>query len=97
MWLGSWHDLARVALVGPLAYVAVVLVLRASGNRTLSKLHAFDLVVTAAIGSTLGTVLLVALQRVVAWGRAWAVVLEADGSRSVMGPTTAARSARSRT
>ena len=32
--------------------------LRISGNRTLSKMHAFDLVVTVALGSTLATVIL---------------------------------------
>lgn len=41
-----------------LAYVALVLVLRISGNRTLSRMHAFDLVVTVALGSTLATVIL---------------------------------------
>jgi uncharacterized membrane protein YcaP (DUF421 family) len=32
--------------------------LRISGKRTLSKMNAFDLVVTVALGSTLATVLL---------------------------------------
>ena len=45
-------------LVGTLAYVALVLLLRISGKRTLTKLNAFDLVVTVALGSTLATVLL---------------------------------------
>jgi uncharacterized membrane protein YcaP (DUF421 family) len=47
-----------VLLVGPLAYVALVAILRISGKRTLTKLNAFDLVVTVALGSTLATVLL---------------------------------------
>ena len=50
--------LARTMLVGVLAYVALILLLRASGKRTLSKLNAFDLVVTVALGSTLATILL---------------------------------------
>jgi uncharacterized membrane protein YcaP (DUF421 family) len=41
-----------------LAYVVLVVFLRLSGLRTLSKLNAFDLVVTVALGSTLATVLL---------------------------------------
>jgi uncharacterized membrane protein YcaP (DUF421 family) len=41
-----------------MAYVALVAMLRISGARTLSKLNAFDLVVTVALGSTLATVLL---------------------------------------
>ena len=45
-------------LNGTLAYVALVMVLRGFGKRSLSKLNAFDLVVTVALGSTLATVLL---------------------------------------
>lgn len=58
MFFQSWSDLLRVVVVGTLAYGALVLLLRASGKRTLSKLNAFDLVVTVALGSTLATVLL---------------------------------------
>lgn len=58
MFFDSWGDLGRVLVVGALAYVALVLLLRLSGNRTLSKLNAFDLVVTVSLGSTLATVLL---------------------------------------
>ena len=58
MLFDSWTGLGRVLLVGTLAYVALVLLLRISGKRTLSKLNAFDLVVTVALGSTLATVLL---------------------------------------
>jgi len=42
-----------------LAYVALVLLLRISGKRTLTKLNAFDdLVITVALGSTLSAILL---------------------------------------
>jgi uncharacterized membrane protein YcaP (DUF421 family) len=58
MLFESWSGLGRVALVGALAYAALVLLLRLSGKRTLTKLNAFDLVVTVALGSTLATVLL---------------------------------------
>ncbi|GJD29237.1 hypothetical protein PMNALOAF_0469 [Methylobacterium adhaesivum] len=58
MLFDSWTGLGRVLLVGPLAYVALVAILRISGKRTLTKLNAFDLVVTVALGSTLATVLL---------------------------------------
>jgi uncharacterized membrane protein YcaP (DUF421 family) len=58
MLFDSWAGLGRVLLVGTLGYVALVLLLRASGKRTLTKLNAFDLVVTVALGSTLATVLL---------------------------------------
>ena len=48
----------RILIVGAAAYVGLVLFLRLSGNRTLSKMNAFDLVVTVALGSTLATILL---------------------------------------
>jgi uncharacterized membrane protein YcaP (DUF421 family) len=58
MFFESWNGLLRVLVVGCFAYIALVLLLRVSGKRTLSKLNAFDLVVTVALGSTLATVLL---------------------------------------
>jgi len=57
MFFDSWR-LGRVLVVGPLAYISLVLILRISGKRTLTKLNSFDLVVTVALGSTLATVLL---------------------------------------
>lgn len=54
----SWDNLARVAMVGIPAYVSLILVLRTTGKRTLSKMNAFDLVVTVALGSTLATSML---------------------------------------
>jgi uncharacterized membrane protein YcaP (DUF421 family) len=58
MFFGGWSGLWRVCLVGALAYAALLLLLRFSGKRTLSKMNAFDLIVTVALGSTLATVLL---------------------------------------
>jgi len=79
----SWMSLGRTALIGLIAYSALVLFLRISGKRTLAKLNAFDLVVTVALGSTLASVLtsdtlplangllalllLIGLQYLVAW------------------------------
>ncbi len=50
--------LIRTVVVGALAYVALLVMLRVSGKRTLSQLNAFDFVVTVALGSTLATILL---------------------------------------
>ena len=44
-------------IVGFLAYLGLVVLLRITGKRTLSKMNAFDLVVTVALGSTLATVM----------------------------------------
>jgi len=54
----SWIGLVRVVVVGTVAYMALVVLLRISGKRTLSKMNAFDLVVTVALGSTLATIIL---------------------------------------
>ncbi len=58
MLFDSWSGLARVLIVGTAAYAMLIVFLRISGKRTLSKMNAFDLVVTVALGSTLTTVLL---------------------------------------
>lgn len=51
-------------VVGTLAYVWLIAVLRVTGKRTLAQLNAFDFIVTVALGSTLATV---ALSSTVAW------------------------------
>lgn len=58
MFFDSWSGLGRVIIVGVCAYLGLVLLVRLSGKRTLSKMNAFDLVVTVALGSTLATILL---------------------------------------
>ncbi|GAM16073.1 DUF421 domain-containing protein [Mesobacillus selenatarsenatis] len=83
MLFNSWDAVWRTLIVGVLAYSSLVLLLRVSGKRTLSKMNAFDLIVTVALGSTLATILLnknvalvegisaffilIALQYLVAW------------------------------
>ena len=83
VFFDDWAGLVRVVVVGTVAYVALIALLRISGKRTLAKLNAFDFIVTVALGSTLATVLLsadvtvaegvtafallVGLQFVVAW------------------------------
>lgn len=58
VFFDDWYGLLRVAVAAVVAYVALVIVLRLSGARTLSKMNAFDLVVTVALGSTLATIIL---------------------------------------
>ena len=57
MLFDGWHDLFRTLVVGVSTYAGLILILRIAGKRTLSKMNAFDLVVTVAIGSTLATVI----------------------------------------
>lgn len=54
----NWDSIARMAVFGTSAYISAIVMLRISGSRTLSKMNAFDLVVTIAFGSTLSSILL---------------------------------------
>ena len=83
IFFNGWFTLLRTAVVGTLAYAALVVFLRVSWKRTLAKMNAFDLVVTVSLGSTLATItlsadvalaqgllalaLLIALQFVMTW------------------------------
>ncbi len=58
MFYDNSTGLLRVVVVGIIAYVALVLMIRVSGNRTLSKMNAFDLIVTVALGSTLASIII---------------------------------------
>ena len=64
MFFDNTSDLARILVVGPLAYLWHVDVLMASGKRTWAQLNAVDFIVTVALGSTVATV---ALSRSVSW------------------------------
>lgn len=58
IWFESWDSLLRVICIAPIAYIAMVILLRVSGKRTLAKMNAFDFVVTVALGSILASVAL---------------------------------------
>lgn len=56
-FFGGWEPVARVLVVGTLAYAAMVLLLRVTGKRTLAQMNAFDFIVTVALGASFGRVL----------------------------------------
>jgi uncharacterized membrane protein YcaP (DUF421 family) len=58
MLFDSWAGIGRVLVVGTLAYVLLIFILRVTGKRTLSKMNAFDLIVTVALGSALASTML---------------------------------------
>jgi uncharacterized membrane protein YcaP (DUF421 family) len=58
MFINDWFGLVRVFVVGCLAYVILIVWLRITGKRALSKWNAFDFVVTIALGSTLASVII---------------------------------------
>ena len=57
-FFNNWSELGRTVLIGISAYLILILLLRISGKRTLTKLNAFDLVVTVALGSTLASTIM---------------------------------------
>ena len=82
MLFDSWTSLGKTLLAVLITYPLLILVLRIGGKRTLSKMNAFDFVVTVAIGSLVASTvltgtpvangvaavaLLVALQTAVTW------------------------------
>src|SRR5881275_2648107 len=48
----GWEPLLRTAIGTTATYLALVVLLRVAGQRTLAKWYAFDLIVTVALGST---------------------------------------------
>ncbi|MPR32270.1 DUF421 domain-containing protein [Salmonirosea aquatica] len=58
IFFDSWESVIRIIIITILAYATLIVMLRVSGKRTLSKMNAFDFVVTVALGSTLATVIL---------------------------------------
>lgn len=53
----GWEPIARILVVGALAYTALVLLLRVSGKRTLTQMSGFDFIITVALGATFGRML----------------------------------------
>ncbi|WP_404284317.1 DUF421 domain-containing protein [Exiguobacterium aurantiacum] len=51
------RTMLQIILTGVGAYLAIILILRVSGKRTLAKMNAFDFIVTVALGSILATTL----------------------------------------
>lgn len=56
-FFGGWEPIARVLVVGTLAYTAMVVLLRLSKKRTLSQMNAFDFIITVALGASFGRIL----------------------------------------
>lgn len=90
IWNG-WTPLIQVTLMASVGYIALVLLLRTTGPRTMAKMTPLDFVVAVTVGSAFGRmitaekstvsqliwvlVFLVGLQWVLAWLRARSVLL----------------------
>jgi uncharacterized membrane protein YcaP (DUF421 family) len=56
IFFNDWDSFFRTLVMTFLAYISIVILLRVSGKRTLSKMNAFDFIVTIALGSALASV-----------------------------------------
>lgn len=54
----SWESFGRTFFITIVAYFILIFLLRTSGKRTLSKMNAFDFIITIGLGSCLATVAL---------------------------------------
>ncbi|RYY28950.1 MAG: DUF421 domain-containing protein [Chitinophagaceae bacterium] len=58
LFFDSWEALFHVAICSTISYIVLFIFIRISGKRSLSKLNAFDFVVTVTLGSTLSAMIL---------------------------------------
>lgn len=58
IFFDNWDKVGRSLVLAVTAYLALVILLRLSGKRTLSKMNVFDFVFVVALGSTLATTIL---------------------------------------
>lgn len=57
LFFNGWSPLIRIIIVGIFSYFSLIVLLRASGKRTLSHLNEYDLVISMALGSIMANVL----------------------------------------
>lgn len=55
IFFGDVSDVTRMLIIGTLTYFLLILFLRVTGKRVLSKMNAFNLVITVALGSSFAT------------------------------------------
>lgn len=58
LFFNSLEALLRIVIVGVISYIVLILLLRTAGKRTLSRMNAYDMVITMELGSILAKVLL---------------------------------------
>src|SRR5436305_3027053 len=96
-WFGGWDVVVRTLIAGTVTYLALIVLLRVAGQRTLAKWYAFDLIVTVALGSSfangvlskditvvqsvLGFAILIGLQFLIAW-----TVVRWSAMRAIVNP-----------
>lgn len=73
MFFENWQEMNRIFISALVAYIVLIIVLRISGKRTLSKWNVFDFIVTIALGSLLADVIVSKSNRI--WEGLFAAVL----------------------
>ncbi|MGJ9386140.1 DUF421 domain-containing protein [Salipaludibacillus sp. CF4.18] len=58
MFFDDWEGVFRTVVIAVCTYPVLIIMLRISGKRTLSKMNMFDFIITIALGSTVATILL---------------------------------------
>lgn len=58
MFFNSWDSLIHTLIIGTFGYIGIIILMRISGKRTLSKWNSFDFIVTIAFGSMLASLML---------------------------------------
>jgi uncharacterized membrane protein YcaP (DUF421 family) len=53
LFFSGWGSLIHVVVVGVVCYVTLLVTLRLSGKRTLSRMNAYDMIITMALGAVL--------------------------------------------
>lgn len=57
MWFDSWSSIEQIIIKAVVCFIGLILLLRLGGKRTLTKMNAFDFIMTFTIGSTLASVI----------------------------------------
>lgn len=58
VFFDGWYSIGRTAVLAVLAYVALVVMIRLAGKRSLAKMNVYDFVTIIVIGSALATSIL---------------------------------------
>lgn len=51
IFFSDWYNIGRSVVIATVGFLALIIILRVSGKRTLSKLNVFDFVFVVAVGS----------------------------------------------
>lgn len=57
MWFDSWDTIEHIIIKGIVCFIGLILLLRLGGKRTLTKMNAFDFIMTFTIGSALASII----------------------------------------